>query len=78
VGGCEEALRLAAEGVTDSPGVDLNLQASLVGDLDEAPHVVPVVEEVVLGEGVQDTGEAAFGKILHICSDVPEDAIAEI
>jgi hypothetical protein len=56
----------------------LHLESNFVGYLHRAPHVVPVVREIVLREGVQNAGEAAFGKILHVCNDVLEDAIAEI
>ena len=47
-GGGEEAFGLTTEGIANPPRIDLHLEPSLVGNLDDAPHVAPVVIKVVL------------------------------
>jgi len=74
----EAALRLAAEGPPHAPRIHLHLEPARVRGLDDLPHRVAVVREVVLRVRVQDAREAAPHQVVQVAFHVPRDADAEV
>ena len=72
------ALGLAAERATEAPRARQDGQPRRLRDRDDLRHRVAVVGEVVLGEGVEDSGVAPRGEVGHVPSHVARYPYAEV
>src|SRR5204863_3380987 len=72
------ALRLAAERPADAPRAYLHFESDVMRGRDDVAHRAAVIDEVVLGERVQDGRESACGDVFEVPANVTENADAEV